>query len=386
MTDQDQTVTPWEASTKNGKFNYQKLVEQFGVSPITPELISRFEKVTGKPVHQWLRRGIFFAHRQMDEILNDYEQGKQIFLYSGRGPSGSLTLAHTLAFMFLKWLQDIFNAIVVIQIADTEKFYFKDLKFDDVYNLGFENAKDIIAFGFNPDRTFIFSNFDYSRTICMQKLSCELMKKIHINQLQATFGIVDNAPVGQLESIIHQICASFSCCFEPIFKENVIRCLIIHGVDQDIYFRVARDYAQAIGSLKPCSLMCQFLPALDGSGKMSTTQTSVPTIFLNDTPAMIMDKVKKHAFSGGKDTAKEHREKGANLEVDIAYIYLTYFEEDDDKLKHVANEYGSGRMMTSEIKRYMSDRVTEFIMKHQEAKSKVTDEQVKYFYNINKFN
>jgi len=32
---------------------------------------------------------------------------------------------------------------------------------EEAYRLGKENIKDIIACGFDPDKTFIFSDFDY---------------------------------------------------------------------------------------------------------------------------------------------------------------------------------------------------------------------------------
>ena len=32
---------------------------------------------------------------------------------------------------------------------------------------------------------------------------------------------------------------------------------------------------------------------------------------------------------------KEHREFGGNTEVDVAYQYLTFFMEDDEKLAHI---------------------------------------------------
>jgi tryptophanyl-tRNA synthetase len=54
-------------------------------------------------------------------------------------------------------------------MADDEKYYFKDLSFDTVYKLGFENSKDIIACGFNPEKTFIFSNRDYDVTKCSKR-------------------------------------------------------------------------------------------------------------------------------------------------------------------------------------------------------------------------
>lgn len=35
------------------------------------------------------------------------------------------------------------------------------LELEEAYRLGKENIKDIIACGFDPDKTFIFSDFDY---------------------------------------------------------------------------------------------------------------------------------------------------------------------------------------------------------------------------------
>ena len=45
--------------------------------------------------------------------------------------------------------------------------------------------------------------------------------------------------------------------------------------------------------------------------------------------------INKYAFSGGRDTIEEHRKLGGNTEVDVAYQYLTFFLEDDDKLAHI---------------------------------------------------
>ena len=36
-----------------------------------------------------------------------------------------------------------------------------NLTADQIYELGKENIKDIIACGFDPNKTFIFSDFDY---------------------------------------------------------------------------------------------------------------------------------------------------------------------------------------------------------------------------------
>lgn len=45
--------------------------------------------------------------------------------------------------------------------------------------------------------------------------------------------------------------------------------------------------------------------------------------------------INKHAFSGGKDTVEEHRKYGGNAEVDVSFMYLTFFLEDDDQLEKI---------------------------------------------------
>ena len=44
--------------------------------------------------------------------------------------------------------------------------------------------------------------------------------------------------------------------------------------------------------------------------------------------------INKYAFSGGRDTVEEHRALGGNLSVDIAWKWLNFFLDDDQKLAH----------------------------------------------------
>src|SRR3990167_4102899 len=125
MTSKSASVTPFNVDLPED-FCYTNLVKQFGANLITPDLIERFEKVTKLKPHYLMTRGIFFSHRDLDLILNDYEAGKEIFLYTGRGPSSeSLHIGHMISLMFTAYLQKAFNAIVVIQMSNDEKFYFK---------------------------------------------------------------------------------------------------------------------------------------------------------------------------------------------------------------------------------------------------------------------
>ena len=50
---------------------------------------------------------------------------------------------------------------LVIQLTDDEKYFLKDLECEETHRLAYENAKDIIAVGFDVKKTFIFSDVDY---------------------------------------------------------------------------------------------------------------------------------------------------------------------------------------------------------------------------------
>jgi hypothetical protein len=128
----EQIVDPWTVESE-GAIDYDKLITLFGSQRIDQGLLDRIERVTGKKVHRFLRRGIFFSHRDLHQILDYYEKGIKFYLYTGRGPSSeALHLGHLIPFHFTKWLQDTFDCPLVIQLTDDEKFLFKpDLKLEE---------------------------------------------------------------------------------------------------------------------------------------------------------------------------------------------------------------------------------------------------------------
>ena len=41
--------------------------------------MERFEKVTKKPIHPWIKKGLFFCHKDLNLILDAYEKGENFF-------------------------------------------------------------------------------------------------------------------------------------------------------------------------------------------------------------------------------------------------------------------------------------------------------------------
>jgi tryptophanyl-tRNA synthetase len=384
---EEDVVNPWNVVSKSQTgVDYDKLIKRFGSSKIDDELLDRVEKVTGHPVHHLLRRGIFFSHRDMHQILSIYEQGKPFYLYTGRGPSSSsMHVGHLIPFIITKWLQDVFDVPLVIQLTDDEKFLWKDMKLDEARQLAFENAKDIIACGFDIEKTFIFSDFDFiGQCPDFYRNMIQISKCVTFNQVKGIFGFGDSDVIGKISFPAVQAAPSFSSSFPFIFGKANLPCLIPCAIDQDPYFRMTRDVAPRLGYHKPALLHSSFFPALQGAQTKMSASDSNTSIFLTDTPKQIKNKVNKHAFSGGQTTVEEHREKGGNCAVDISYQYLRFFLEDDEELKQIEKNYTNGELLTGELKKKLIAVLQPIITGHQERRAKVTDDVVRAFMNPRK--
>lgn len=380
----EQLVTPWEvAGGADGKIDYSKLTEQFGCSLLSDDLIARIEKATGVRAHPFLRRRVFFAHRDLEQLLDAYEKGEPFYLYTGRGPSSeSLHFGHMIPFMFTKWLQDAFNVPLVIQITDDEKYLWKGLGVEEARRLARENIKDIIACGFDVTKTFIFSDFEYVGGEFYRNI-VQLQRCVSMNQVRGIFGFTMDDYIGKISFPAVQAAPAFPTSFPHIFRNRKdIRCLIPCAIDQDPYFRMTRDAAPRLGFHKPALLEARFFPAMAGeSGKMSASDAS-SAIYVSDDPKTIETKVKKYVFSGGGATLEEHRERGADLTVDISWQWLNFFLDDDAELGRIGEEYGSGRMTVKEIKKILSDVLIEMNLRHQQARSAVTDDVLDSFMSV----
>ncbi|MBW2978056.1 tryptophan--tRNA ligase [Candidatus Woesearchaeota archaeon] len=363
-------VTPWEVT---GDVDYKRLVREFGIKEIDDSLLKRIKKVAGE-LHPFLRRKIFFAHRDMNWIMDEYEKGNKFFLYTGRAPSGHTHLGHLVPWIFTKWLQDKFNVELWFQFPDEEKFLFKEkLTLEDTEKYTYENMLDIIALGFDPKKTKFL--VDTKNAGLMYKEALKVAKKITFSNVKAAFGMTNDVNIG---SIFYTAMQAVPAFLPSVIAKKNIPCLIPHAVDQDPHFRLSRDVVGKLGYYKPASIQCRFLPALRGaSGKMSASveETAVYTI---DDPETVKKKINKYAFSGGRATVEEHKKLGGQPEIDVSYQWLNFFEDDDKKLEKIYKDYKSGRLLTGELKAILINKINVMLKKHQVAREKAKSQIDKF--------
>lgn len=374
----EQKVTPWEVegAVVDGQaqgIDYDKLITQFGTKKISEETLQRFKEVTGHEPHHFMRKGMFFSERDFNRILDLYEHGEDFFLYTGRGPSSdSMHLGHMIPFIFTKWLQDVFDVPLVIELTDDEKFLFKPkLTIDDVKRFAIDNAKDIVAVGFNPENTFIFSDLQYMNSAFYENV-VRTSRQITTSTAKAVFGFTDSDCIGKIHFASVQIATAFPSSFPDVLGlPPKTPCLIPCAIDQDPYFRVCRDVADKLRFAKPALIHSRFFPALQGSSTKMSASNENTAIFMTDTQKQIQKKINKYAFSGGQATVEEHRELGGNPEVDVAFQYLSFFLDDDAKLDQLAESYKSGDLLSGDLKKQCIETLQAFVKTFQERRAAV---------------
>lgn len=350
-------VTPWEVS---GQVDYNQLIEEFGTKRITQDLIDRLENITGD-LHPLLRRQVFFSHRDLDWLLDEYENGNTFFLYTGRGPSGGTHLGHLMPWIFTKWLQDKFKVDLWFQMTDDEKFYFKkEINLKDTNYFAHENALDVIALGFDEERTHIFSNIEIASH--MYPIAALIAKKVTFSMVKASFGFENEANLGQ---IFYTCMQAVPAILPSVLEERNIPCLIPHAIDQDPHFRLTRDVVDKLGYLKPASIHCMFLPSLSREGGKMSASIEESAIFTTDSPKEVKKKV-GIAFTGGCATVAEQREKGGDPDICSVFKYYYYlFIDDDEELKKREEDCRSGGILCGECKNHLISLINNFLGEHQ---------------------
>lgn len=269
-------------------------------------------------------------------------------------------------------------------MTDDEKFLFSEKRtIEEVQGYTRTNAADIIAVGFDPKKTFIFSDYDYMGGAFYKNIT-RMAKCITLNVARAVFGFDGSSNIGKVHFGAVQGATSFASSFPHIFgtdesKTNQIPCLIPCAIDQDPYFRVTRDVASRLHFAKPSLIHSRFLDALQGPGTKMSASIESSAIFMKDTPKQIKNKMNKFAFSGGQVSEAEHREKGGDTDVDVAYQYLTFFLEDDGELEKIKVAYQKGELLTGELKALCTKELEKYVLEFQDRRSKIDDEIINEF-------
>jgi tryptophanyl-tRNA synthetase len=355
-------VTPYEVS---GDVDYNKLAKRFGISHIDDKLRERIFRLAGEP-NFLISRGIYFAHRDMQWLLDKYEHGEKFYVYTGIAPSGSMHIAHLLPFTLAKWLQDRFDADVYVQVPYEEKFLVrKNKSLEELRELAMDDVRNIAALGFKPEKTRFF--FDIENANFMYRQAVRVARHITFSTIKDAFGFTNETNIGAIFYTSMQTVGSF---IKSVEDNKNVPCVIPMGVDQDVHFRIARDVVEKLGYYKPASLENIFMPGLKGQQKMSASDPD-NTIYLNDDRKTVERKANM-ALTGQQATAELQRKYGGDPDkCAVCQYYRFFFEPDDKKLEKIFEAERKGTMLAGEHKKHFADTVNKFLEEHRKKKERV---------------
>jgi len=354
-------VDPWEV---RGKVDYQRLVKEFGLRPL-----SHLPKVFQESV--LFRRGTVFAHRDFARIVEAIEKKKKFVMMTGLMPSGKFHIGHMiLAQQFL--LYQKLGAKIYIAVADVETYNTRGQSLEESRKIALEEyIANYIALGLKPKHVEIYFQSDRSKdgkkANAYYRLQNLLARHATFNEFKAVYGEITP---GKMISALLQA----SDMLHPQLKEFEGPCPVVVpvGIDQDPHLRLARDISKRFKAEKFVQLSStyhKFIPGLKDDKMSSSDPTSY--IAMTDSKKEVERKIKKYAFSGGRDTLEEHRKKGGNPDVDVSFQYLAaFFEPDDVKLKEIYEDYKSGKLLTGELKKITIEKINAFLKSHQEKLKK----------------
>ena len=365
-------VTPWEV---RGKIDYGKLMREFGIKslPLLPELFYK---------NILFRRGVIFAHRDFDKtILNCIKNKKKFVMMTGLMPTGKFHIGHMLLAQQMIFYQQL-GAKLYICVADLEAYNARGQSLEESRKIAVEEyITNYIALGLKSENCEIYFQSERSQNAkksnAYYRLASNFSKYATFNEFKAVYG--DISP-GKMNAALLQASDMYSPQLNEF--EGIVPTFIPVGIDQDPHIRIARDMASRIKEHKFIPIASTyhiFMPGLSG-GKMSSSEAN-SFIAMTDSPKEVEQKIKKYAFSGGKDTIEEHRKKGGNPDIDVSFQYLKmFFEPDDKKLGQIEKDYRSGKMLTSELKEYLIKKINAFLSEHQKKREKAKKEVDKFIY------
>ncbi len=301
--------------------------ELFGLQPITSELLTKLSFLSPRI------QSLLEFSRGVDSTTDFTES---CYIYTGRGPSkASFHLGHLPGLQVCLALQSKFGSKIEFMISDDEKIFRDGITVETMNENVLYTLKQLEVLGFTESNTKFRIN-SKGITETEYSLIIQMLGMVSVNTLNHIFGEKDN--LGEYFYPLLQILPSLS-------KDR--QCIVVAGVDQDPFFRLARDLAKRLKFIPPVIFYTKSVPGLDGSEKMSTSVPESIPIFFDDTPQMIKEKVSKirKVGAGSLDQLFEY---GANLEVDIPYQLLKIFD-DSGNLELIAKSYTGGLTDQTEI-------------------------------------
>ena len=227
MDEEALVIDPWGSAQST---DYDRIIQQFGLSSLEGAALPEPTKLH--------RRGIVFAHRDVDQILEAHRTGLPFGVLTGLMPSGQMHLGHSMVVEQAKWFQCL-GGDVTIAVADLESQATRGVSLAKGREVALEEyVSHYAALGLDPEKTSVY--FQSTRPV-VQRLGFQLGKRTNLTEFEAIYGFNGEtnlahvqAPLVQVGDILHPQLDDYGG-LRPI--------VVPVGVDQDPHLRLTRGLA-----------------------------------------------------------------------------------------------------------------------------------------------
>ena len=220
-------IDPWSS---NQSTDYSRIIDQFGLSSMDSIKMNNPSKLH--------RRGIVFAHRDLDVVLDAKNSGEKFGVLTGLMPSGMMHLGHSMVIEQVKWFQNQ-GGDVTIAVADLESQATRGVSLEKGREIALkEYISNYAALGLDPEKTNVY--FQSTRPI-VQRLGFQLGKRTNLNEFESIYGFSGETNLAHLQAPMVQV----GDILHPQTEEyGGLRPIVVPvGVDQDPHLRLTRGLA-----------------------------------------------------------------------------------------------------------------------------------------------
>jgi len=352
------TLDPWGSSLIE---DYERLYEEFGVRPFKPLL----KEIPNPSVG--MRRGIIFAHRDFERVLEAMKTNGAFAVMSGIKPTGEFHLGTLMTAKEIIYFQKQ-GATAFYCIADVEAYEDNNIPLEESEKIAVGNVADILALGLDPKRAHIYRQ---SKELRVRDFALLFGRTVTLATMKAVYG---ERNIGLYLAALIQA----GDILLPQHKDfgGPKPTVVPVGIDQDPHLRLTRDIAQKFeskyGFILPSSTYHKLMKGLNGSPKMSK-RDPMSYFTLHEPPEMIAKKI-SNAFTGGRPTVKEQRELGGTPEICSVYeINMFHFMEDDKEIIELYEDCKAGNIICGDCKKRTIEIVLNFVKEHERKRLKLMD-------------
>ncbi len=359
-----QEIDPWELKEIK---DYDKLMKNLGVDNFEEYA----KKLKNAPLE--IRRGLLIGHKDFNNIYDCINQKKEFAILTGLMPSGAFHFGHMSVINQVIYYQKL-GAKIFLLAADLEAHLTRNVPLKEAKKIAIEEyLLNYLALGLSTKNLKFYFQTEGPKKYLREYMNLSKLAsaKTTFNEVKAIYGDINPqkliSSLTQVADILYPQLEGIKTTLTPV------------GFDQLPHANFTRDIASRMKFNLPSFTFHKLIPGLQGvTSKMSSSKEE-SYISFDDSPQEVSKKIKKYSFSGGQATIEEHRKKGGNPNIDVSYKYLEFlFEQDDKKLKKIYDDYKSGRLLTSELKEILIEKINIFLTQHQKNREKAKKQVDKF--------